>query len=91
MEHKPHLKQAGHNLHLGKEDQTPAWLRAARISWNSSHATFMENGDIQQDKLSPPPTREDHRTKCEANLIRLPATHPDCLQLLYQNAAQAHQ
>lgn len=51
----------------------------------------MGNGDIQQDMLSPPPACEDHQTKCEANLIPLPATHPDDLQLLYQNAVQAQQ
>jgi hypothetical protein len=50
----------------------------------------MENGDIQQDMLNPPAC-EDHKTKCEANLIHLPATHPDDLQLLYQNAVQVQQ
>jgi len=61
------------------------------MSCDSSHATFMENEDIPQDKLSPPPAWEDHRTKCEANLICLSATHPDDLQLFYQNAVQTHQ
>jgi hypothetical protein len=61
------------------------------MSWNSSHAIFMENADIQKDMLSPPPACEDHQTKCEANLNCLPATHPDDLQLPYQNAAQAKQ
>jgi hypothetical protein len=51
----------------------------------------MENGDIQQDMLSPPPACDDHQTKCEANLICLPATHPDDLQMFYQNAVQAQQ
>jgi len=52
---------------------------------------FHGEGDIQQDMLSPPLACEDHQTECEANLICLPATHPDDLQLLYQNSVQTQQ